>query len=305
MAKCDRCGRVENMPYNCRYCGGTFCAEHRLPENHDCPGLEEWNDPTGVFDSGFDDSVRQPGGSSGIFDDIGIGSVTRTGGPLAYFRGNVSFTFLALMWLTFAAQWAVILLLGQGVHNALFTLQSNHVEYVWTWITSVFAHSPFSFWHIVGNSIVLYFFGPIVERRIGSRAFVILFLVSGALAGLGFIGSTILLPPPELSPVRVLGASGAIFSVLGVLTVLNPHLRIYLYFILPIPLWLFTLGFAVISIFFFLSPGGGGSIAHAAHLIGLVIGLVYGEHVKRRGVNVPEQLTFGGGPGRGGGRRRF
>jgi len=27
------------MPFRCSYCGGYFCAEHRLPEFHDCPGL--------------------------------------------------------------------------------------------------------------------------------------------------------------------------------------------------------------------------------------------------------------------------
>ena len=27
------------MPYRCRYCGGRFCPDHRLPENHECVGL--------------------------------------------------------------------------------------------------------------------------------------------------------------------------------------------------------------------------------------------------------------------------
>jgi len=27
------------MPFRCSYCGGYFCAEHRLPEFHDCTGL--------------------------------------------------------------------------------------------------------------------------------------------------------------------------------------------------------------------------------------------------------------------------
>ena len=49
MAECDECGEYENLPYQCHRCGQTFCAEHRLPENHDCPGLnDEWNDPDGI-----------------------------------------------------------------------------------------------------------------------------------------------------------------------------------------------------------------------------------------------------------------
>jgi len=64
MARCDECGVDENMPYQCHRCGQTFCADHRLPENHDCPGLNDWNDPGGVFDSGFDDSVEEQGRTS-------------------------------------------------------------------------------------------------------------------------------------------------------------------------------------------------------------------------------------------------
>ena len=291
------------MPYTCRYCGGTHCSDHRLPENHGCLGLEDWGDPSGVFDSGFDASVGRPGGGSGlgagdVLERVGVS--TGTGGALAYFRGNAALTFLAMMWVTYALQWAVLLLAGQAAHNALFTLTTAHPEYVWTWVTSVFAHSPFGFFHIVVNSIVLYFFGPIVERRVGTRAFVALFLVAGAAAGLGQVGSALVVGERS----AVLGASGAIMAIMGVLTVLNPHLKVYLYFILPVPLWLLTIGFAAISVFFIGVGGiGAGGVAQLAHLVGLVIGLVYGEKLKREGAQVPSQLRFGGGPG--GRRRRF
>lgn len=89
MAKCDVCGKDENMPYNCRHCGGTYCADHRLPENHNCTGLENWNDPQGVFDSGFDDGVSSSGNTSrasSLTDKLPID--TGPGGPLAYFRGT-------------------------------------------------------------------------------------------------------------------------------------------------------------------------------------------------------------------------
>jgi Zn-dependent protease len=36
--KCDFCGRDEDLPFTCNYCGGTFCGEHRLPEAHACKG---------------------------------------------------------------------------------------------------------------------------------------------------------------------------------------------------------------------------------------------------------------------------
>ena len=302
MAKCDACGKYENLPYQCRRCGGTFCAEHRLPENHDCPGLDEWNDPSGVFDSGFDDSVEEKGRTRSVLDRL-----TGTGGPLGYFRGNMAYLFLGLMWVTFGLQLLLGEILGMSELMAtLFVLQSSHVAYVWTWFTSIFAHG--GFYHIVGNSIVLYFFGPLVERYVGSRKFALLFLVSGALAGLGHVGSSLLISPGI--PTAVLGASGAVFAVLGVLTVLNPDMKIYLYFLIPVPLWLFTIGFALLSVVFFVRPStasavGQGNVAHFAHLVGLVIGLAYGYHVKGKR-SVPNRLEFGGGRGgMGGPGRRF
>jgi Zn-dependent protease len=36
--KCDVCGKDEDLPFTCNYCGGTYCAEHRLPESHACRG---------------------------------------------------------------------------------------------------------------------------------------------------------------------------------------------------------------------------------------------------------------------------
>ena len=36
--KCDFCGKEEDLPFTCNYCGGTFCGEHRLPEAHACKG---------------------------------------------------------------------------------------------------------------------------------------------------------------------------------------------------------------------------------------------------------------------------
>ena len=296
MATCDVCGRTENMPYHCRHCGGTFCGEHRLPESHDCPGLDDWNDPSGVFDSGFDDSVDNRGGhSSGWFSGL-----TGTGGPLGYFRGNMTFVFLALMFVTYALQWAV-LLTAPSFHNALFVISPQHPLYVWTWFTSIFAHSPTNITHILFNAIVIYFFGRIVENYIGSRDFTLLFLGSGALAGLGQIGIEML----QGGVTGALGASGAALAIMGVLTVLKPDLRVYLYFFIPVPIWLLTVGYVVISVSGVIGGPAIGGVANVAHLVGLLIGLAYGRRVKGRR-RMPNQIQLGGrggggmgGPGRG------
>lgn len=41
MTKCQICQKEVDLPFNCSYCGGSFCEKHRLPENHSCTGLPE------------------------------------------------------------------------------------------------------------------------------------------------------------------------------------------------------------------------------------------------------------------------
>jgi Zn-dependent protease len=38
--KCQACSTEITLPFVCPYCGGQFCATHRLPENHACPKID-------------------------------------------------------------------------------------------------------------------------------------------------------------------------------------------------------------------------------------------------------------------------
>jgi len=310
MANCDECGDETNMPYTCNRCGGKFCGTHRLPENHDCPGLQ-WDDPQGVWaeeqsTSGSDDSG---GLLSGLTADP-----FRRGGPLAYFRGNMTYVFLGLMWLTWGLQHYILptfTTIGpsqfaeqQQLWYDIFTLQSEHPEYVWAWFTSIFSHAP-GFVHIGGNSIVIFFFGRLVEEYVGSRDYIFLFLGSGVLAGLGHIGLALVTGDPT----ALLGASGAALALMGVLTVIRPNLTVLLYFIVPVPIWVLTAGYALLSVTGIIGAGvalpGQANVAHAAHLFGLVLGLLYGQYVKDK-VSLPRETSLGGGRrGGGGGRGPF
>ncbi|MCD6360731.1 MAG: site-2 protease family protein [Armatimonadetes bacterium] len=46
MVKCDYCGKDEYLPFRCKYCGGYFCSEHRLPEMHNCTGNYQYSRST-------------------------------------------------------------------------------------------------------------------------------------------------------------------------------------------------------------------------------------------------------------------
>jgi membrane associated rhomboid family serine protease len=292
MAECDVCGEQVSMPYQCRHCGGTHCAEHRLPESHSCPAVDQWEQEGAVFESTFDDTVEAGGSQSeGVAGRLGID--TGPGGPLSYFRNNMTYVFLGAMWVTFALQ-LVVLSFSESLHETLFVFSSENPLFVWTWVTSIFAHGGFI--HIVFNSIVIYFFGRLVERYIGWKKFALLFLVSGILAGVGQVGFQIL----QGADTGVVGASGAALALLGVLTILNPNLTVYLYFIIPMPIWVLTGGTVAISLLLIVTgAASAGGIAHVAHLIGVLLGLAYGYRVRDQ-IRVPSQLRFGGGGGPGG-----
>ncbi len=42
--RCDLCGTEEAIPFKCRYCGGMFCSVHRLPPNHSCVFMRDFQE---------------------------------------------------------------------------------------------------------------------------------------------------------------------------------------------------------------------------------------------------------------------
>ncbi len=117
----------------------------------------------------------------------------------------------------------------------LIALQANgfFIGKVWTVFTSMFAH--IHVWHILANMVSLFFIGNFVERVIGRKRFFWFYIISGALAGLfyvvlsyffgtGLIGERVFGNPETFA----VGASGAIFALLGLLAVLTPKSKIYL-----------------------------------------------------------------------------
>lgn len=97
---------------------------------------------------------------------------------------------------------------------------------LWTIFTSMFSHVMF--FHIFANMFSLFFIGNFLERIIGSRRMLGIYLVSGTVGGLFFALSGSHLLPFLNNNVPGIGASGAVFGLLGVLAVLVPYSRIYL-----------------------------------------------------------------------------
>ena len=108
-----------------------------------------------------------------------------------------------------------------------------HGQYLWTFLTSMFSHVYF--WHIAFNMISLFFVGILIERILGPRRYLFFYLAAGLFAGLifvllaGFFGTSTLGASLFGNPnVSGLGASGAIFGLVGLLAVLTPKNRVYL-----------------------------------------------------------------------------
>lgn len=93
---------------------------------------------------------------------------------------------------------------------------------LWTFFTSMFSH--ILFFHIFANMFTLFFIGNFLERIIGKKRLLWIYLISGLIGGVFFVLSGIIFSDIDSG----IGASGAIFGLLGVLAVLVPYSRIYL-----------------------------------------------------------------------------
>ena len=144
------------------------------------------------------------------------------------------------------------------------------------------------------------FFEPTCRSTMGPKKFTALFFASGIAAGLGQVG--LALATGEQA--AVLGASGAIMAIMGVLSITAPDLKVLLFFVIPMSVRTLTILVAVFSLFFVASGGILSGVAHFAHLVGLFIGLWYGNHIKHEVGRGPTQLNLGPGRGGGPGRRR-
>jgi len=156
--------------------------------------------------------------------------------------------------------------------------------WVWTFVTYMFIHGDF--WHVFFNMFGLYIFGIHVERQMGSKEFLLYFLVTGALAG---IFSFIVYYLTGNYMVALVGASGALYAVQLAYAIYYPTAVIYIWGILPLRAPVMVLAFTVLSLFFVLT-GSGGNVAHLTHLAGFGFGWLY--FMLRFGVNPWKRLLL-------------
>jgi membrane associated rhomboid family serine protease len=144
---------------------------------------------------------------------------------------------------------------------------------LWRLITYQFLHSVYGFGHIFVNMLVLFFFGPMLERFWGSRKFLTFYLICGAMGGVVY---PVLALAGWLEAGPLVGASGSVLGMLAAGAILFPNLRVYVWGIIPVKLMVLAIIFAAISILTLLRPdqfsNAGGQ---AAHLGGMAAGAIY------------------------------
>lgn len=96
-------------------------------------------------------------------------------------------------------------------------------QHLWALVTSMFLHG--GFFHLFANMFSLFFIGSFLENLIGKKRFLWTYIISGLVGGVFFVFASLIFGGLDTPAV---GASGAIFGLLGVLAVLVPYSKIYL-----------------------------------------------------------------------------
>jgi len=178
-------------------------------------------------------------------------------------------------------RWTYILIISMVAIFAIQSITSNWIyftfipayasRYPWMYLTSVFLHASLE--HVLVNMVVLLIFGTYLERILGSERFLMIFIVAGIIGNIGYQITSIDTMIPSL------GASGAIYGVMGTLAILDPLQIVYLGFIFPLPIIVIVPAYAILDLLGLFTPD---TIAHGAHLGGLIIGIVYGLYYRLR-----------------------
>jgi membrane associated rhomboid family serine protease len=151
-----------------------------------------------------------------------------------------------------------------------YLLLNTSVPWVWQAFTYMFFHGDG--FHLFFNLLGFFFFAPVVEDHFGTRNFVRYTLTCGVgAAALSYLLNLILPGPIGL----ILGFSGALYGTMYALYRFMPEAVVHLMGVFPIKLKYLLLAFLVFSILQVVKPSLGDSVAHGAHLGGLLTGFLW------------------------------
>ncbi len=182
-----------------------------------------------------------------------------------------------VLWVTVAAFVLQIVFdnITRGGFTYLFALRRSGLTagMIWQPVTYMLLHGGLL--HILLNMLIVFMFGRELERILGVRRFLLLYIGSGVIGGLGWV----------LMSGRgyCIGASGGVFGLIGTYAALFPNrpITLLLFFVLPVTmrarmLALILAGVSLVLMF------GDGNVAHSAHLAGGLAGYWFGAQLLRQ-----------------------
>ncbi len=173
--------------------------------------------------------------------------------------------------------WILVLLCILGFVYAVFYADQNFYDTYgfsfnnvqqrpYVLFTSVFMHASLE--HLLSNVLVLIFFGLAVESGLGTKRMLMVFFLG---AFVGDLLSMAVYPPGEIA----VGASAGVFALIGVGMLVKPLDMSFYPFIVPVPLALLGVAYALYNAYGFitnLDP----NTSYIAHFGGLFVGLAFG-----------------------------
>lgn len=222
----------------------------------------------------------------GIYDrDYVKDSYQDSGGGTMYIGGGFRYISPIVKWLLIINTAVFILTISQNLKPLLFNWGAVCPKnmlwmiQIWRLITYQFLHENAK--HYFFNMFFLFMFGPLLERTWGSRTFLKFYLFCGAIGGIVYnllvlthvLHYEFFIGPDGIMNACMVGASGALYGIMGALVILCPRMQVYVLGIFPMTiLWLVILSIILSLLKFTSGVNAGGE---AAHLSGLAAGAVY------------------------------
>ena len=209
----------------------------------------------------------------------------------------VSQSLVFINFAVFAAWWIMLLLQTDIAIQTLIDLgfqpvflQSLGFELL-TLISSMFMHgSPM---HLLMNMIILILLGVPFEDRIGSRSFLRIYLISGFFGSL-LTGSISLWNGEEVDTIHI-GASGAVFGIMGAFVLLYPRLEIPMLlgpiFMHRVPVFLSTLVFVAMETLY-VALGTSDGIGHGTHMASFIAGVFLAPYYSNKTDDNESSIDF-------------
>ena len=209
----------------------------------------------------------------------------------------VSQSLVFINFAVFAAWWIMLLLKTDIAIEALIELgfqpvflQSLGFELL-TLISSMFMHgSPM---HLLMNMIILILLGVPFEDRIGSKSFLRIYLISGFFGSL-LTGSISLWNGDEVDTIHI-GASGAVFGIMGAFVLLYPRLEIPMLlgpiFMHKVPVFLSTLVFVAMETLY-VALGTSDGIGHGTHMASFIAGVFLAPYYSNKTDDNESSIDF-------------